>query len=347
MKSGYWVLVAGVGAAVVMVTAVGVCTPVDWTAAILFTYLLVLLPMSLLAAAMVAVEKGHNVLLGLGIGLLGPASILVLPLVSDRGVGRLQSPFFLAILWAVVAYFALGWLALFAADINYTTWPAIEEVLVAREIRAALWLSIWTTAVTVLIGLAFAIPMGYALSRFRFPGHMLIDSIVDLPIILPPLLVGLSLLVFFQTRTGQFIEDTGLRFVFQQKGIILCQFLASASFGIRAVKLTFDGIDPRLEHVAMTLGSTRSGAFFRVALPLARRGIITGAILIWTRAFGIFGPLMVFVGAVRMRTEVLPTTIYLEQSVGRIEVALAVAVLMLILAAVGLVGIRVIGLRAG
>jgi molybdate transport system permease protein len=346
MKSGYWVLLAGVCAAVVMVTAVGVLTPVGWTEAILFTYLLVLLPMSLVAAAMVTVEKGHNVLLGLGMGLLGPASILVLPLVSDRGVGRLQSPFFLAILWAVVAYFALGWLALFAADINYTTWPAIEEVLVAREIRAALWLSIWTTIVTVLIGLACAIPMGSALSRFRFPGHMLIDSIVDLPIILPPLLVGLSLLVFFQTRTGQFIEDAGLRFVFQQKGIILCQFLASASFGIRAVKLTFDGIDPRLEHVAMTLGSTRSGAFFRVALPLARRGIITGAILIWTRAFGIFGPLMVFVGAVRMRTEVLPTTIYLEQSVGRIEVALAVAVLMLILAAVGLVGIRVIGLRA-
>jgi molybdate transport system permease protein len=197
-----------------------------------------------------------------------------------------------------------------------------------------------------VIGLAFAIPMGYALSRFRFPGHVLVDSIVDLPIILPPLLVGLSLLVFFQTRSGRFIEETGLRFVFQQKGIILCQLLASASFGIRAVKLTFDGIDPRLEHVAMTLGSTRSGAFFRVALPLARRGIITGAILIWTRAFGIFGPLMVFVGAVRMRTEVLPTTIYLEQSVGRIEVALAVAVLMLVLATAGLLGIRMIGLRA-
>ncbi len=198
-----------------------------------------------------------------------------------------------------------------------------------------------------MIGLAFAIPIGYALSRFRFPGHVLVDSIVDLPIILPPLLVGLSLLVFFQTRTGRFIEDAGLRFVFQQKGIVLCQFLVAASFGIRAVKLTFDGIDPRLEHVAMTLGSTRAGAFFRVALPLARRGILTGAILIWTRAFGVFGPMMVFVGAVRMRTEVLPTTIYLEQSVGRIEVALAAAVLMLLVATVGLVGIRMIGLRTG
>lgn len=337
----------GLCASLAMAWAVGTWTPVAWADAVLFAYLLVAAPMSLLGATMVAVEKGHHFLLGLGVGLLGPAAVFVLPFLRDHQLGRLQSPFFLAGIWAVVGYFVLGWLALFAADIGYTTWPAVQEVLGAKEIRAALWLSVWTTSVTVLLGLAFAIPMGYALSRFRFRGHVLVDSIVDLPIILPPLLVGLSLLVFFQTRTGSFIEDAGLRFVFQQKGIVLCQFLASASFGIRAVKLTFDGIDPRLEHVAMTLGSTRAGAFFRVALPLARRGIITGAILIWTRAFGIFGPLMVFVGAVRMRTEVLPTTIYLEQSVGRIEVALAVAVLMLVLAAVGLIAIRVIGLRAG
>lgn len=347
MRSGYWILLIGICAAMVMAWAVGTWTPVAWGDAVLFAYLLVAAPMSILGATMVAVEKGHHFLLGLGVGLLGPAAVSVLPFLPDYQLGRLQSPFFLAGIWAVVGYFVLGWLTLFAADIGYTTWPALQEVLQAKEIRAALWLSIWTTSATVLLGLAFAVPMGYALSRFQFRGHVLVDSIVDLPIILPPLLVGLSLLVFFQTRTGSFIEDAGLKFVFQQKGIVLCQFLASASFGIRAVKLTFDGIDPRLEHVAMTLGSTRAGAFFRVALPLARRGIITGAILIWTRAFGIFGPLMVFVGAVRMRTEVLPTTIYLEQSVGRIEVALAVAVLMLLLAAVGLIAIRVIGLRAG
>lgn len=347
MKSGYWILIAGICLTAATASLTAIFTPPAWIESARFAVLWILMPFCMLGSGMVAVEKGRPVLLGIAIGLLGPLSLLVLPLMASRRVERLQSPFFLAAIWTVVAYFILGWLALFLADINYTTWPAIQEVMAAKEIRAALWLSVWTTAVTVLIGLAFAIPMGYALSRFRFPGHVLVDSIVDLPIILPPLLVGLSLLVFFQTRTGNFIEDTGLRFVFQTRGIILCQLLASASFGIRAVKLTFDGIDPRLEHVAMTLGSTRAGAFFRVALPLARRGIITGAILIWTRAFGIFGPLMVFVGAVRMRTEVLPTTIYLEQSVGRVEVALAVAVLMLVLAAAGLVGIRVIGLKAG
>ncbi len=251
---------------------------------------------------------------------------------------------FAASMLAFVGVFVVGLLAIFFADVSYINRQAIGEVLCTPEIGAALWLSLWTTTVTTALGLLLAVPMGYALSRYRFPGHAVVDSIVDLPIILPPLVVGLSLLVFFQTAVGRWIEDAGVKFVFQRKGIILCQLLVSASFGIRAIKLTFDGVDPRIEHVAMTLGCTRAGAFFRVALPMARRGIIVGAILIWTRAFGIFGPLMVFVGAVRFRTEVLPTTVYLEQSVGRIEVALAVAILMLVLAAAALVVVRVVGL---
>ncbi len=264
---------------------------------------------------------------------------------SDPGrpVSGIGSWIFAAVMLSFAGMFVSVWLALIFADVGYTNWEAVREVLMAEEIRAALWLSLWTTAVTVLIGMVFAIPTGYALSRYRFPGHALVDSIVDLPILMPPLIVGLSLLVFFQTPVGRWIEEEGLTFTFQKKGIVLCQLLVSTSFGIRALKLTFDGIDPRLEHVAMTLGYGRASAFVWVALPLAFRGIVTGAILIWTRAFGIFGPLIVFVGAVRMRTEVLPTTIYLEQSVGRIEVALAVAILMLALATVALVGIRMLG----
>ncbi len=260
-----------------------------------------------------------------------------------KPVGGPAGWLFASAMLSFVVLFVAGWVALFAADIGYINWEAVREVLMAKEIRAAAWLSLWTSALSVLIGILFAVPMGYALSRYRWPGHALVDSIVDLPILLPPLIIGLSLLVFFRTSAGQWIEGTGLKFVFQKKGIVLCQFLASASFGIRAVKLTFDGVDRRLEHVALTLGYSRAGAFFWVALPLATRGIVSGAILIWTRALGIFGPLMVFVGAVRMRTEVLPTTIYLEQSVGRIEVALAVAVLMVVLAVVALVGIRMLG----
>jgi molybdate transport system permease protein len=263
---------------------------------------------------------------------------------ASTPVSGLHGRLFAASMLAFVGLFVLALGLLLAADVSYSGTAVMAEAIRSPQIHAALWLSLWTSGLTVVIGLLFAIPMGYALSRYRFPGHALVDSMVDLPIILPPLVVGLSLLVFFQSPLGSWIEEAGLHFTFERSGIVLCQLLVSASFGIRAVKLTFDGIDPRVEHVAMTLGCTRAGAFFRVALPMARRGIIVGGILIWTRAFGIFGPLMVFVGAVSMRTEVLPTTVYLEQSVGNIEVALAVSILMLVLATAGLVLVRIVGL---
>ena len=117
----------------------------------------------------------------------------------------------------------------------------------------------------------------------------------------------------------------------------MCQFLVSASYGIRAAKAAFDGVDRRLEDLALTLGCTQMQAFRKVALPLARNGIVAGAIMAWARAVGVFGPLMIFAGAVRMKTEVLPTTIFLELSIGRVEVAIAVAIAMLTMAAIALI----------
>jgi molybdate transport system permease protein len=154
-----------------------------------------------------------------------------------------------------------------------------------------------------------------------------------------------SLLVFFSMPMGRWITDLGLEFAHEPAGIVLCQFLVSASFGIRASKVAFDGVDPNLERLALTLGCTPMRAFRKVTLPMARRGIVAGAILAWARAIGVFGPLMVFVGTVEMKTEVMPTTIYLEVSIGRIEPALAVALVMLALATVAMLAMH--GLASG
>jgi len=174
---------------------------------------------------------------------------------------------------------------------------------------------------------------------------MFVDAIVDLPIVFPPLVAGLTLLVFFsQTAAGRWIQqDLGLDFVFQPKGIVLCQFVTAASFAIRSAKTAFDDVDRRFENVALTLGCTQWGSFRRVCLPLARNGIIAGGILTWARAFGLFGPLMIFVGSFRGRTEVLSTTIFLEQSVGNLEVALAIALLLIFVALIAVTGIRLAG----
>ncbi|MBN1342277.1 MAG: ABC transporter permease [Phycisphaerae bacterium] len=238
-------------------------------------------------------------------------------------------------------------LLLIAADVLYINWQAVLTVMTSGFIGHALWMSLWTSAITVALSVLFAIPMGYVLSRYRFPGHLIVDSLVDLPIVFPPIVVGLTLLVFFtQTPIGRWVERMGVEFVFQPKGIVLCQFVVSASFAIRAAKSTFDEVDRRLENVALTLGCTQWGSFLRVSLPLAKNGIIAGAILTWARAFGLFGPLMIFVGSFRGRTEVLSTTVFLEQSVGHLEQALAVALLLVAVALMCLVTIRLVGGRS-
>jgi molybdate transport system permease protein len=261
-----------------------------------------------------------------------------------RGWGGM---FFVGSMSAFVALFVTFALLLILADVLYIDWQSVLNIMTSGFIGHALWMSLWTSVVTVLLSVLFAIPMGYILSRFRFPGHTVVDSLVDLPIVFPPVVVGLTLLVFFtHTPIGRWIEGAGIEFIFQPKGIVLCQFVVAASFAIRSTKSTFDEIDRRLESVALTLGCTYWGSFRRVSVPLAKNGIVAGAILTWARAFGLFGPLMIFVGSFRGRTEVLSTTVFLEQSVGHLEEALAVALLLVAVALFCLIVIRLVGGRS-
>ena len=264
---------------------------------------------------------------------------------ANRPVSGVRDRLFAAGTFLFVGLFLVFVLVLIVGDVFYIDRQAVITVLTSRFIRHALWMSVWPSVTTTLLALLFAVPMGYALSRFPFRGRIIADTLVDLPIVFPPLVAGLTLLIFFsQTALGRWIqEDLGLEFVFQPKGIVLAQFLVSASFAIRSAKTAFDDVDYRYENVALTLGCTRWGSFLRVSLPLARNGIIAGGILTWARAFGLFGPLMIFVGSFRGRTEVLSTTIFLEQSVGNLEVALAIALLLILFALTALTAIRLVG----
>jgi molybdate transport system permease protein len=127
--------------------------------------------------------------------------------------------------------------------------------------------------------------------------------------------------------------------------VILAQFSVACAFAIRTLRVTFDQMDVRQEDVARTLGCTRAQAFLRVVLPESIPGIVAAATIAWARALGEFGPILVFSGATRMKTEVLPTTVFLELSVGNLEAALAVSLLMVILATIVLGIARVFGMK--
>lgn len=239
----------------------------------------------------------------------------------------------------MLGLFVLFVLLLVVADVVYLAGrgygPAdVWRTLTGDEVLGGIRLSLMTSMITLLLVIATAVPIGYALSRYRFPGRALINTIVDAPIVLTPVVVGLSLLAFFGTPVGgwirELIESGGWR-LDSAIGIVLCQFLVSVSYCIRATKASFDAVDAELEHVALTLGCTQWQAFRHVTLPLSRSGLVAGGVMAWARAIGVFGPLMVFVGT-SPRVTVMPTSMWLELNTGNVETSLVIALVALALA---------------
>lgn len=210
-----------------------------------------------------------------------------------------------------------------------------------------------------MLAVLVAVPLGYLLSRHLMPleqgryadqvrhkrlrtwlGHI-IDTVLDVPIVLPPLVIGLSLLILFRLWPFRYLDRM---VTYEVPAVIIAQFMVASAFAVRTMRVTFDQISTRHEEIAWTLGCNRAQAFWKVALPAARRGVMAAATLAWARALGEFGPILVFAGATRMRTEVLSTTVFLELSIGRLEAAIAVSLLMVVAAAVVLIITRVLGL---
>lgn len=218
----------------------------------------------------------------------------------------------------------------------------VWKLFTAKAVVRALKLSVVTSLGTLALVIVTATPAGYALSRFHFPGRALVNALVDVPIFLPPVVVGVSLLAFFGFGLGgsikQALNGVGISLV-SWIGIVLCQYVMTMSYGIRSIKAAFDAAPRDLEHVAYTLGCSPWQAFWRISLPLARPGVLAGCILVWARGIGVFGPLMVFVGT-GPRVQVMPTMMWLELSVGNIEVSLAMALIMLVMAGTGLTAVH-------
>lgn len=365
---------------------------------------------------------------------------------------RSDLPFY-AVFVTVSAVYVLLIVAMLAAETTYTTPGHILRSFQKPEIQYAIWLSLVSCAITTVLSLWVSVPIGYLMSRHKFPGKTLIDAILDIPIVLPPLVIGLCLLILFQLQIPQIewlnklaeaksvtrvdqdapgthrlstaadashkkqpvsherplaeedqplvlishqaVEDQQLQadeerlaetqqtseaetqkasaaervpleqtqsidelirkitkvlfgrsigVTYEIPSIILAQFMVACAFAVRTMRVTFDQIGPRYEQVALTLGCNRGQAFWRVVFPQAYRGLLAAATLAWARSLGEFGPILIFSGATRMKTEVLPTTVFLELTVGNIEGAVAASLIMVVSALVVLVIARLFGL---
>jgi molybdate transport system permease protein len=207
--------------------------------------------------------------------------------------------------------------------LTYTDWQTIGSALLSPETAFAIELSLITATISTILALAIAVPAAYAMSQHNFPGKSLVDSLLDLPIVISPVAIGAALLIFFSTPLGASINSNIVRIVFSIPGIIVAQFAIVSALAIRLLKSTFDRIDARYEQVGRTLGCSKPEAFFRITLPLAKDGLIASGILTWARAVGEFGATVTLAGATAMKTETLPISIYLSLASSDIGQAVA------------------------
>lgn len=180
----------------------------------------------------------------------------------------------------------------------YTTQtPAgIMRVAGMEDVMSSIGLSLEAAFITALIAGVFGVPLAYILSRTSFPGKRVVEALVDLPLTVPHTVVGIALLYVFGRRGilgAPIAELTGLKFWGTLGGIVIAMLFVSVPYTVNSARIGFDGVDPRLEKVARTLGAGPWGVFVRVTLPLALRGILTGLMLTYARSISEFGAVII------------------------------------------------------
>jgi molybdate transport system permease protein len=241
---------------------------------------------------------------------------------------------------SALAVLTLFFVGIIVSLLMYTDWENILTAIRSREILFAIGLSLGTATVSTIVSITVAVPVAYAISKNNFPGKNLVDSLLDLPIVISPIAIGAALLVFFSTPLGSSINNHMINFVFAIPGIVLAQFTIVSALAIRLLKSTFDGIDLRYEQVGRTLGCSKTEAFFRIIFPLSRNGLVAASILTWARAVGEFGASVTLAGAMAMKTETLPIAISLNLANADIEKAIAIILILIIIAVIALLAIR-------
>lgn len=214
--------------------------------------------------------------------------------------------------------------------------PYLPETVKSKEVRFALGLSLRTSLISTAICMVMGIPAAYALTRKSFRAGKLFNLIVETPLSVPNIMLGLSLLLMFASVPGKALSAHGFRVIFNVNGIVLAHLLVNQPFVIRMMRTAFLNIDPRYEMIAGSLGAGNFRTFFLITLPLAKNSIIGAAVLAWSRALGEFGATLMLVGATRMKTETLPTSIFLNMATGDTGPAMACAMILLMISVISL-----------
>ncbi|MCE6006701.1 molybdate ABC transporter permease subunit [Acinetobacter soli] len=184
-------------------------------------------------------------------------------------------------------------------------------MLTPEEI-SALYLSAKVGLFATLVNLPFAIFVAWILARYEFRLKVILESLLQLPMILPPVVLGYLLLILFGNRgiVGQFLSEWGIQLAFNWKGAVIASMVVAFPLMVQPIRLSFQLINQQLEQIAQTLGASPIQAFFSISLPLALPGVLIGSILCFSRSLGEFGATITFVGNIPDETRTVPITIY-------------------------------------
>jgi molybdate transport system permease protein len=221
--------------------------------------------------------------------------------------------------------------------------PGLSGLGLGSLVVDALRLSLLTTFTTTVISVLVGTPTAYLLARYRFPGQTMLDTLIDLPTVLPPAVAGLALLMAFGRYglLGKPLTAVGITLPFTTAAVIVAQTFIAAPFYIRGARAGFSAVDRRLERIAATLGASNWRIFWQVTIPLAGRSLFGGAIMTWARALGEFGATIMFAGNFQGRTQTMPLAIYIGLQED-LDAALTLASILLIVSFSLLIAVRLL-----
>lgn len=245
---------------------------------------------------------------------------------------------------AVTLYLALPVVALFFR----TTPELFISSLRNPEVAGALWLSLFTSALSLGIVILLGTPFAWVHCRFMYPGKILVDTLIDLPLVLPPAVAGFALLMLYGRAglVGSYLNVFGITLAFTTLAVIMAQIFVASPFYLRQAKTLFEQLDPVYEQTARTLGASPIRTFLVVVIPLTASGLVSGAVMTFGRALGEFGATIMFAGNLPGVTQTMPLAVYVGME-GNFNSGLTIAILLVIISFTLMIVVRLLSRKEG
>ncbi len=246
---------------------------------------------------------------------------------------------FLTTALILLLFLTLPLLAIFARVLPFSSGAWRDAVTVD-----ALELSLITASLSAALSVVIGTPVAYLLARESFRGKTIIDTLIDVPMVLPPAVAGLALLMAFGRRglLGPALASIGIELPFTTAAVVMAQTFVAAPFYVRAAKAGFAAVDQRLEQMSALLGVSGLRTFYRITLPLAAPSLFGGLLMTWARALGEFGATIMFAGNFQGRTQTMPLAIYIGLE-SNLDSALALSLILIVVSFGILAAVRLVG----